>query len=253
MIFNWLVRCKLCLVHIEASTPARGWEPVISHLPKDLDKQFPSLRPCQTRHVFLQLATQGWRMKKNCKLRCTCDRMLNASTCLATMRKVRGYLFFSCNLQRSTLLHCKLRKWGVTQATLFATRNASCVTLQAVEKISSCNMVFKMCRNMFDCLVHEMLQLRALSPSLYVNISESIRAKLVEWHCIINYPICLFQFLSYSLFLSFWTWKWCHNDSETHNITTLLDTACCTRLAALLQYVATCKIKRAVFEKEKLN
>ena len=66
--------------------------------------------------------------------------MLHAATCLATLRKVEDSST-SCNLQRNILLHCKLRKWGVTRATVFATCNATFVALQvAGKKIASCNM-----------------------------------------------------------------------------------------------------------------
>ena len=130
-----------------------------SHLPS-------SKRPWQTvfhpsghvtRGTFscnLQRNDDGWKT-----LQVTLDMWphVTRSNLSRNVAKSRGYCFFSCNLQHNILLHCKFRKWGVTQAIVFATCNASCVALQAVEKIASCNVVLKKCRNMFDCLVHEML------------------------------------------------------------------------------------------------
>ena len=57
--------------------------------------------------------------------------------------KSRGWFYFSSNLQRNTLLHCKLRKRGFTRAIVFATCTATFVALQVAEKIASCNMALK--------------------------------------------------------------------------------------------------------------
>ena len=46
--------------------------------------------------------------------------------------------------------------------------------------------VLRKCKNKFDCLVHEMLLISELTPSLNVQ-SDSIRAKLFAWHYIIIY------------------------------------------------------------------
>ena len=61
--------------------------------------------------------------------------------------------------------------------------------------------VIEKCKTKFDCLVHEMLVIRELSPSLNVQ-SDSIRAKLFAWHCIFYYGN-LKRTFSDSLFFSF--------------------------------------------------
>ena len=61
--------------------------------------------------------------------------------------------------------------------------------------------VIEKCKTKFDCLVHEMLVIRELSPSLNVQ-SDSIRAKLFSWHCIFYYGN-LKRTFSDSLFFSF--------------------------------------------------
>ena len=42
------------------------------------------------------------------------------------------------------MLHCKLRKWGVTRAIVFATCNATFVALHVAGYIVSCNMAFSL-------------------------------------------------------------------------------------------------------------
>ena len=68
-----------------------------------------------TRQFFLQLAMQWSRMKNiaSCTGHVTCR---NLSCSIA-----KSSSYFSCNLQCNILLHCKLQKWGVTWAIIFAT------------------------------------------------------------------------------------------------------------------------------------
>ena len=68
--------------------------------------------------------------------------MLLAATSLATLRKVEDNSTFLANCNATFLLHYKLRKWGGTQAIVFATCDATFAAKQVAGKIASCNMTF---------------------------------------------------------------------------------------------------------------
>ena len=60
--------------------------------------------------------------------------------------------------------------------------NEHCIVLKDLNRHFS---VLKKCMNKFNCLVHEMLLIRELTPSLNVHV-DSIQAKLFVWCCIFN-------------------------------------------------------------------
>ena len=77
-----------------------------------------------------------------------------------------GYLstFFSVLGDNNILLHCKLRKWGVTRVIIFATCNATFVALQVAGKIASCNMT----------LMHSVRRKLKLFPNTRRNLTRTI-------------------------------------------------------------------------------